>query len=151
MNTKHLLIASLAGGLLSAVLVNTPFVNLINLLICAGFWIGPIAAVWLYRRMAGPVTMGQAITVGLLAGVWHGLFGLLLSPLGLAGAGGLLNELRPILSAQDLPDLEKSLSGVNGMVFNLAGVVVDIVFGLIGGLIGGAIFRTKHIAMKAGA
>jgi hypothetical protein len=151
MNTKHLLAASLAGGLISAVLVNTPFVNLINLLICAGFWIGPIAAVWLYRHMAGPVTMRQAITVGLLAGVWHGLFGLLLSPLGLAGAGGLLNDLRPILSAQDLGELQSILTGIGGLMFNLLGVVTDVVFGLIGGLVAGAIFRTKNIAMKAGA
>jgi hypothetical protein len=151
MNTKHLLTASLVGGLISLALVNTPFVNLINLLICAGFWIGPIVAVWLYRRTAGTVTMGQAITVGLLTGVWHGVFGLLLSPLGLAGAGSLLNEVRPFMSAQDLPDLEKSLSGAGGLIFNPAGVAVDIVFGLIGGLIGGAIFHARQSAIKAGA
>jgi hypothetical protein len=150
MNTKQLVAASAAGGLISAVLVNTPVVNLVNLLICAGFWIGPIAAVWLYRRMAGPLTMRQAIIVGLLAGVWHGLFGLLLSPLGLAGAGGLLNDLRPILSAQDLPELESSLTGLGGLMFNLFGVVVDIVFGMIGGLIGGAIFRTDHNTVVIG-
>ena len=50
MNTKQLLTASLVGGLVSLVLANAPFVNLINLLLCAGFWIGPIVAVWLYRR-----------------------------------------------------------------------------------------------------
>lgn len=144
MNTKHLLAASLAGGLISAVLVNTPFVNLVNLLICAGFWIGPIVAVWLYRRLAGPVTMSQAITVGLLAGAWHGLFGLLLSPLGLAGAGGMLNGLRTVVPAQDLGELESTLTGIGGLMFNLLGVVVDVVFGSIGGLIGGAIFRTDR-------
>lgn len=150
MNTKQWLAASAAGGLISAVLVNTPVVNLVNLLICAGFWIGPITAVWLYRRMAGPVTMRQAITVGLLAGVWHGLFGLLLSPLGLAGAGGLLNDLRPILSAPDLAELESTLTGLGGLMFNLSGVVIDMVFGLIGGLAGGAIFRTDRNAVAAG-
>lgn len=150
MNTKHLLAASIAGGLISAVLVNTPFVNLVNLLICAGFWIGPIVAVWLYRRLAGTVTVSQAVTVGLLAGAWHGLFGLLLSPLGLAGAGGLLNDLRSMVSAQDLAQLESTLTGLGGLMFNLLGVVTDIVFGLIGGLIGGAIFRTdrKTIVME---
>ena len=78
MNTKHLLITSLTGGLISTVLVNTPFLNWINLLICAGFWIGPIAAVWLYRRQEGTLTLSQAMLIGMLAGLWHGLFGVLL-------------------------------------------------------------------------
>jgi hypothetical protein len=145
MNTKNLLIASLTGGLVSLVLVNTPFVNLINLLICAGFWIGPIVAVWLYRRLSGILTLREALITGLLAGAWHALFGLLLSPLGVAGAGGMLNELRPFMSAQDLPDLETALTGVGGMAFNLVGMLIDMAFGLIGGLIGGAIFRSRQI------
>jgi hypothetical protein len=145
MNTKHLLTASLVGGLVSLVLVNTPFVNLINLLICAGFWIGPIVAVWLYRRLDGTLTLRDALIAGVLAGAWHGLIGLVLSPLGLAGAGGLLNELRPFMSAQDLPDLETALTGVGGMLFNLVGVAIDIVFGFIGGLMGGAIFGPRRV------
>ena len=145
MNTKHLLTASLVGGLVSLVLVNTPFVNLINLLICAGFWIGPIVAVWLYRRLSGTLTLREALITGLLAGAWHALFGLLLSPLGVAGAGGLLNELRPFMSAQDLPDLETALTGVGGMLFNLIGMLIDIAFGFIGGLIGGAVSRSRQV------
>jgi hypothetical protein len=145
MNTKDLLTASLVGGLVSLVLVNAPFVNLINLLICAGFWIGPIVAVLLYRRLGGTLTLREAVITGLLAGAWHGLFGLVLSPLGLAGAGGLLNELRPFMSAQDLPDLETALTGMGGMLFNLVGVAIDIVFGFIGGLIGGAIFGPRRV------
>lgn len=144
MNTKHLLVASLAGGLISIVLVNTPFVNLVNLLICAGFWIGPIVAVWLYRRLDGVVTLRQAMLIGLLAGVWHGLCGLALSPLGFAGAGGLFSQLRPFMSAQDLPDVETALAGVGGMLFNLIGVVIDMVFGFLGGLVGGAIFGARR-------
>jgi hypothetical protein len=145
MNTKHLLTASLVGGLISLVLVNTPFVNLINLLLCAGFWVGPIVAVWLYRRLDGAVTLRQAMLIGLLAGAWHGLFGLVLSPLGLAGAGSLLNELRPFMSPQDLPDLEAALTGVGGILFNLFGVVIDLAFGFLGGLLSGAIFGSRHV------
>jgi hypothetical protein len=144
MNTKHLLVASLAGGLISAVLVNTPYVSLINLLVCVGFWIGPIVAVWLYRRLGGSATLGQAVVIGMLAGAWHGLFGLVLSALGLAGAGGLLNEVRPFVSAQDLPDVETALTGLGGVLFNLAGVAIDVAFGLVGGLIGGAIFGARR-------
>lgn len=145
MNTRHVLTASLAGGLISTVLVNTPYVSLVNLLICAGFWVGPIVAVWLYRRLGGTMTLGQALVAGTLAGAWHGLFGLMLSPLGLAGAGGLLNEVGPLVPAQDWPDLETSLTGVGGMLFNLAGVAIDIAFGFIGGLIGGAIFGARRV------
>ena len=144
MNTKHLFTASLVGGLISLALVNMPFVNLINLLICAGFWIGPIVAVWLYRRLDGTLTFRQALTIGLLAGAWHALFGLLLSPLGLAGAGGVLNELRPLVSAQDLPDVETALTGIGGMLFNLFGMAIDLAFGFLGGLIGGAIFGARR-------
>ena len=144
MNTKYILAASLAGGLISTVLVNTPYVNLINLLVCAGFWIGPIVAVWLYRRLGGTLTLGQAVVTGMLAGAWHGLFGLALSQVGLAGAGSLLNELRPFVPAQDWPDLETALTGVGGVLFNLAGVAIDVAFGFIGGLIGGAVFGARR-------
>jgi len=143
MNTKNLLSASLMGGLISIMLVNTPFVNLINLLLCAGFWIGPIFAVWLYRRMGSTLTLREAVITGVLAAAWHALFGLLLSPLGLAGAGGVLNGLQPFASAQDLPDIESALTGIGGMLFNLVAVLIDLAFGLIGGLIGGALFRAR--------
>lgn len=144
MNTKHLLIASLTGGLISTLLVNIPYVNWINLLFCAGFWIGPIVAVWLYRRQDGMVTLSQAMLVGILAGLWHGLFGVLLSPLGLAGAGGVLSGLQQIVPAQDLPDLNSALTGVGGLLFNLVGLVIDMAFGFIGGLIGGAFFGARR-------
>ena len=111
MNPKNLLLASLAGGLISTILVNTPYVNLINLLVCAGFWIGPIVSVWLSRRLGGTLTLRQAVATGLLAGAWHGLFGLALSSHYLAGAGGLLNVMQPFVPVQDWPDLEAALTG----------------------------------------
>ncbi len=122
--------ASLAGGLISAVLANTPYVSLVNLLVYAGFWIGPIMAVWLYRRLGGTLTMGQAMLIGMLAGAWHGLFGLVLSTVGLTGAGSLLNELRPVVPTLDWPELQTTLTGVGGVLFNLAELAVDVAFGL---------------------
>jgi len=144
MNTRNLLLASLTGGLISVVLANTPYVNLINLFVCVGFWIGPIAAVWLHRRLGGTLTFGQAVITGLLAGAWHALFGLALSPLGLAGAGGFLNDMRQVLPAQDWPDLEFALSGRGGWLFNGIGVTIDLAFGFVGGLIGGAVFGGRR-------
>jgi hypothetical protein len=145
MNSKHSLVASLAGGLISLVLVNTPYVSLVNLLICSGFWIGPVAAVWIYQRLNGGVTVREAIFTGVLAGVWHGIFGMLLSPLGMAGAGGLLQELQPFMSGSDWTQLKSTLTGFGGLLFNLLGAGFDVVFGFLGGLIGGAIFKTRRV------
>ena len=148
MNTKNLLVASLACGLISIVLVNTPFVNLINLLVCAGFWIGPIASVWLYRRLGGSLMFSQALLVSLLAGAWHWLFGVLLSPLGLTGAGGLLNSVQSFMPAQDLSDLESSLTGIGGMLFYLVALGIDLAFGFIGGLIGGTFLGLRRATVQ---
>jgi hypothetical protein len=148
MNTKHLLTASLIGGAISVVLANAPYVNLINILFCAGFWIGPIAAVWFYRQLNGSLTSRDAILISVLAGVWHGVFGLVLSPLGLAGAGSLLNDLRPMMPTQDWAELENNLTGLGGLTFNLFGVAFDIFFGFIGGLLGGAVLHTRREPAK---
>jgi hypothetical protein len=48
------------------------------------------------------------------------------------------------MSGQDLANLETSLTGVGGMLFNLVGVMIDMAFGFIGGLIGGAIFGPRR-------
>jgi hypothetical protein len=145
MNTKNLFIASLVGGLISTVLVNTPFLNLVNLLICVGFWVGPVAAVWIYRRLGGTLTLGQAVLTGVLAGAWHGLFGLVLSPLGLAGAGALLNGVSAFVPADELANLESTLTGLGALLVNLIGVGVDLTFGFIGGLLGGVFFGSRQV------
>lgn len=145
MNTKNLLIATIAGGLISIVLVNTPFVNLINVMVCAGFWIGPIAAVWIYQRLDGTLTLRQAIGIGVLTGAWHALFGLILSPMGLAGAGGLLNMVQSFVPAEDLTDMEATLTGFGAVLFYLFAVVFDLTFGFLGGLLGGLIFRPRRV------
>jgi len=139
MNAKNMLIASLIGAALSLILANVPVLSLVNCLLCVGFWGSAVLAVWLYQRMTGSVTLGQAVAVGTLAGFWAGLFGFLLSFVGLAGAGALLNSYKAFLPA----DTSIQMPATSGILFTLAGVCVDIVFGTIGGLIGGLIFRTK--------
>ena len=92
MNTKNLLISSLVGGLVITVLANVPILNFINCLLCAGFWGGAVLAVWLYRRQSGSMTLGQAVGVGALSGLFAGVIGFLLSFTGLTGAQALLDS-----------------------------------------------------------
>ncbi len=141
MNTKNLLIASLIGAVVTTALANIPFVNLLNCLLCLPFWGGPLLAAWYYNRQTGAMTMNHAISVGALTGLFAGIFGFLLSFVGLAGASGLANQLGQYLPADSVPP--DILSGPMSFLFTCAGVLTNIVFGVIGGLIAGAIFKQK--------
>ncbi len=139
MNVKNLLIASLVGAVASLLAVNVPFLNLINCLLCVGFWGSAILAVWLYARMTGAVTLKDAVIIGLATGLATGILGLVLSYIGLAGGAALASSIRAVA-----PDAQLDLPEGSGLIFNLAGVLVDIVFGAVGGLIGGLLFRKKQ-------
>ena len=70
LNNRSLLIAALVGALVMVVLSNVPILNLINCVLCAGIWLGGMAAVWFYRRQTTmPITTGQGAMIGLVAGV----------------------------------------------------------------------------------
>ncbi len=56
----------------------------------------------------------------------------------LAGGAALANSIRAVA-----PDAGVDIPDGSGLIFNLAGALVDIVFGAIGGLIGGLLFRKK--------
>ena len=146
MNTKNLIIASVVGGLVTLGLTNIPILNLLACLICVSFWIGPLFAVWLYRRLQGQVTLNQGIAIGALAGVIAGALGFLLSFFNMAGVGDMAESMRqmmPSLSEQDLQQMQELTTGPMLIVFNLVGALVTAVFGVVGGLIGGAIFKPK--------
>jgi len=143
MNAKNLLIAALVGGVVTEVLTNVPIISLLGCILCLSFWVGPLLAVWLYRRLQGEVTLGQATGIGALAGVIAGVIGFILSFAHLSGMSSFVNGLRPFLSAQDMQGVETALSGPMLIGFNLVGVLVTILFGAIGGLIGGAIFKKR--------
>jgi len=147
MNTRNLLLASLVGALVTTALAHLPVLNLVNCLLCIGFWGGAILAALLYKNMSGSMTFGQAVWVGILTGVFSGLFGLLLSLIGLAGAAGLASRFSQYMPNGLPRDFNPSGFGMR-VVFGLVGWVVNIVFGLIGGLIGGAIFQTKAPASQ---
>ena len=138
MNLKNLVVASLAGAVASLLAVNVPFVNLVNCLLCIGFWGSAVLAVWIYMRMTGPITLKDAVIVGLATGLATGILGFALSFIGLAGGTAIANSIRAVA-----PDASVDIPDGSGVVFNLCGALVDILFGGIGGLVGGALFRKK--------
>jgi hypothetical protein len=87
------------------------------------------------------MTMNHAISVGALTGLFAGTLGFLLSFVGMAGASGLANQLGQYLPADSAPP--DFLMGPMALLFNFAGMLTNIVFGVIGGLIAGAIFKQK--------
>jgi hypothetical protein len=149
MNSKNLWIASLAGAVLTTLVSNLPLVGFVNCLLCAGFWGSAIGAVWLYRRLGSTLTVRQGVTVGALTGLCAGVLGFLLGFLGLAGMQGLMNSVGPFLPADATQGLVSSLPNWGTIVFNLIGVVFNVLFGTLGGFIGGSIFKTAPPASQA--
>jgi hypothetical protein len=144
MNTRHLLIGSLIGAAVSLVLANVPVLNLVNCLLCAGFWGGPLLGVWYYKRQAGTMTLGQGVAVGALAGLLAGVIGFLLSFVGLAGIQAVAQSYARL--APEGAGIEQPLALAEASLLNLGGIVFEIILGAIGGLIGGVIWRTRPAA-----
>jgi hypothetical protein len=96
------------------------------------------------------LTIGDGIWLGALTGLCAGALGFGLSFLGLAGFQGMANDLAQMLPAEDMQGLE-SVPTWGILLFNLLGVLTNVIFGTIGGWIGGAIFRTDRHAVVAGA
>jgi hypothetical protein len=148
MNTKNILLTGLVGAVITLLLTNIPFVNLINCLVCSGFWVGPLFAVWLYKRMTGTVSLKEGIWIGVTAGVIAGVVGFLLSFVGLAGATGFVNDINMLVPEQDQIDLSGIGGEIGSIVFTFFGIIFDIVVGAIGGYVGTAIFRPKNQTRK---
>ncbi len=147
MNNKNLWIACLSGAVLTTLVSNVPYVDMVNFLCFAGFWGGAIFAVWLFRRLSGTLDARQSIRIGLLTGLLAGILGFALSFFGLAGLQGTMNELSAVIPAEDLQATE-SIPLWGALVFNTCGVIFNIVFGMIGGWLGGLLFRTDRIVQK---
>jgi hypothetical protein len=143
MNTKNLWIAALSGAVLTTLVSNLPFIGFVNCLLCAGFWGGAIFAAWLYRRLSGTLTIRQGVRVGVLTGLCAGLLGFALSFAGLAGAQGFLAGAEQFLPADALEGMD-DLPAWSALVFNLVGVLFNLIFGAVGGWIGAVIFRTDR-------
>jgi hypothetical protein len=143
LNTKNILITGLVGAVITLLLTNIPFVNLVNCVICAGFWVGPLFATWLYKRMTGTLSTKEGIWVGVTAGAIAGVIGLLLSFVGAAGAAGMINQLNTVMSPEDQIDMSGLEGGFLNIVLTFFGIIFDIIVGAIGGFIGSAIFKDK--------
>ncbi len=150
MNTKNLWTSALLAAVLTTTVSNLPFVDLINCLMFAGFWGSALFGVWLYRRLSGTVTVSQGLAIGALTGICAGVTGFALSFVDLAGAQGLLRELRAFVPPEALPGTQ-DIPFSDLLAFNLVGVLFNIVFGIIGGWIGGALFRTDRRTVMQGA
>jgi len=143
MNTKNILITGLVGAVITLALTNIPFVSLVNCVVCAGFWLGPLFSVWLYKRMTGTISNKEGIWIGVTAGAIAGVIGLLLNLVGAAGASGIINQMNTLRPQQDQIDMTGLGGEVVGWLFTLVGVVFDIIVGAIAGFIGAAIFKNK--------
>jgi hypothetical protein len=150
------LMPALYGGIIMGVISGVPFLNLLNCCCCAGVLLGGALAVFFYKNdlKAGmpPLTSGDAIEVGALAGVIGAIIGSLLTAGFLAGLGnvsgevlmGFLERFRDQLPPGTLEQAEQKIrEGGFSLIQLVISLVVDTVFGLLGGLIGYAIFKPK--------
>lgn len=133
MNNRQMFIAAAVGGLVMAVLSSVPILSLINCLICAGLWIGGIAAVWFYRRQTGQlVTSGQGAVLGAVAGLIGAVLGAIV---GIIFGGALLSTM---IASDPTGTAEQALGGfvgagataIIGFLFN---IILYPLFGAIGG------------------
>jgi hypothetical protein len=143
MNTRNMLIAVLSGAVLTTLVSNLPVIDFINCLLFAGFWGSALAAVWLYRRLSGMLTMQESVRIGALTGLCAGVLGFSLTFLGLTGFQGLLNKIDLFVPG---PLGSITFTTFEVLAFNFVGVIFNLVFGAFGGWIGGAIFRTRALA-----
>ena len=150
------LIPALYGGIIMGLISGIPFLNLLNCCCCAGVLLGGLLAVFFYKNdikegMA-PLTSGDAIEVGALAGVIGAVIGSILTAGFLAALGnvtgdaimGFLEGFRDKMPPGTLEQAEQKIREGGFSILQLViSLVVDTVFGLLGGLIGFAIFKPK--------
>jgi hypothetical protein len=143
MDNKNLFISGLVGAAVMVVLSNVPILSLINCLLCAGIWLGGMAAVWFYRRQTGQlVTAGQ----GALLGVVAGLIGAVVSSIISATLGA--SALQSVIEADPTGQMAGTLgsfvgSGASFIISLLFNIILYPLFGAIGGAILASLGRPK--------
>jgi hypothetical protein len=147
MNPKNFWISAAAGGILSLLVANLPYIGFVNCLLCVGFWGSAIFAVWLYRRLSGTISLREAVKLGAVSGLISGVIGLGLSFVGLAGVQGMMSGLEGVIPAEDLQGMQ-DIPAWAGWLINIIGVVFEIGCGALGGWIGGILFNPNRKTIK---
>lgn len=143
MNNRTMILSAVIGALVMVVLSNVPILSLINCLLCAGIWLGGMAAVWFYRRQSGvSLTVGQ----GALLGVVAGIIGAVLSSIISAIFGG--DAMQAAIDADPTGQAASLLGGFVGggasfIISFLFNIILYPLFGAIGGAILAALTQPK--------
>jgi hypothetical protein len=156
-----MLMPALYGGLIMAVISAVPGLNLINCLCCAGVILGGFLAVFFYQKdltpQMPPLTNGDGLKLGALAGVFGAVAGTVLGLLVVAAFGnvagdmildvmrGFEDSLPPGTMEQMEQQMEESATpGIMSTVMQFLGaIVIYPLFGLVGGLIGYSVYKPK--------
>jgi hypothetical protein len=160
------LLPALYGGIIMGVISGIPFLNFVNCLCCAGVMFGGFMAVFFYtkdlRPTDPPVTNGDGVQLGALAGVFGALVGLVLTVVFHFALGGLENQAmsKLIMSLYDkmgildkMPPeaIEKMQDQMKESALSAMTIIppfiIDPLFGLIGGVIGYSVFKPKGPAV----
>lgn len=156
---------SLYGGIVIATISTIPGLNLINCLCCAGILLGGMLSVFFYSRELraemSPLTAGDGILLGGLAGVIAAFLSLILRLVVYAMFGNIAEQLayellRRLMELSNLPSetwdiieealreaLERGLTPFVLFIKLIQELFLFTIFGLLGGLIGYAIFKKK--------
>ena len=150
------LMPALYGGIIIGVISGIPVLNLLNCCCCAGVLLGGALAVFFYKNDLKegmpPLTSGDSIELGALAGVIGAVVGSILTAGFMAALGnvsgetimGILEGFRDQMPPGTLEQVEESIRESGFSILQLVmSLVIDTVFGLLGGLIGFAIFKPK--------
>lgn len=155
------LMPALYGGIVMAAISAIPFVSIVNCFCCAGVMLGGFLAVFFYQKdltiQMPPLTNGDALQLGALAGVFGAIIGTILSALVLAAFGNISGEvvLDIIRGFEDqmppgtMEQIEQSMSQSAGLgmmsilMSFFTSIIVDPLFGLLGGLIGYSVYKPK--------
>jgi hypothetical protein len=159
------LMPALYGGIIMGVISGLPFLNLLNCFCCAGILLGGFLAVLFYTREAAPgtlqLTSGDALQLGVLAGVFGAFIETALNAAVLGSVGNVVGEtLRQVLEgmADQIPSevfdqIDRAFGGIAAFTpiaifFSfIKSIIINPVFGLLGGLIGYAVFKPKPAAV----